>query len=66
MRNQILTTLQAQFNAGVIKHQTNIEIILNNPMAIHEHSDLIGALEDEIAKMAEYQDKLEILEKYFK
>jgi hypothetical protein len=66
MRNQILSTLQAHFNACIMKHQMNVEIMLNSPMAIHEHTDLMSALECEIAKMAEYQDKLDIIQKYFK
>lgn len=43
----------------------NIEVMLNNPTAIHEHSDIMAAIESEAGKMAEYQDKLEIMEKYF-
>jgi hypothetical protein len=66
MRNQILTALQTQFTAGIMKHQMNVEVILNNPIAIHDHTDLMTALESEISKIAEYQDKLDIVEKYFK
>jgi hypothetical protein len=35
-------------------------------MAIHDHTDLMGAIEKEVASIAEYQDKLDIMEKYFK
>jgi hypothetical protein len=40
--------------------------MLNNPMAIHEHSDIMEAIEKEVAQIAEYMDKLEVIEKYFK
>jgi hypothetical protein len=43
----------------------NIDIMLNNPMAIHEHTDFMGAVELELAQIAEYEDKLEVLTKYF-
>ena len=43
----------------------NIDIMLNNPTAIHDHTDLMGAIEKEVASMAEYQDKLEIMNSYF-
>lgn len=43
----------------------NVEIMLNNPMAIHDHTDWIGAVEKEIAQIAEYEDKLAVLQKYF-
>jgi len=43
----------------------NVEVMLNNPIAIHDHTDIMTAMENEIASMAEYKDKLEVLEKYF-
>jgi hypothetical protein len=39
--------------------------MLNKPMAIHEHTDFMGAVELELAQIAEYEDKLEALIKYF-
>jgi len=35
-------------------------------MALHDHTDLMDAIEKEVAQIAEYQDKLEIMEIYFK
>jgi hypothetical protein len=35
-------------------------------MAIHDHTDLMDAIEKEVAQIAEYQDKLEIMENYFR
>jgi len=40
--------------------------MLNNPTAIPEHSDIMAAIEKEVAVIAEFMDKLEVLEKYFK
>lgn len=65
MKARILSNLQKYFEANISKHQTNIEIMLNNPMAIHEHVDYVGAIENELGKMAEYVDKLEVLKQYF-
>jgi hypothetical protein len=39
----------------------NILIMLANPMAIHDHTDLLGAIETELGHIAEYHDKLEAL-----
>ena len=39
--------------------------MLANPMAIHDHSDIMSAIEKEVAQIAEYVDKLEVMEKYF-
>jgi hypothetical protein len=43
-----------------------VEVMLNNPTANHEHSDIMEAIEKEVAQIAEYMDKLEVMEKYFK
>ena len=43
----------------------NVEIMLQNPMGIHDHTDWMDAVEKELAHMAEYEDKLEVLEKHF-
>jgi len=65
MRENIVTTLKAHFEAHIQKHKLNIDIMLNNPMAIHEHTDFMSAVELELAQIAEYEDKLEALTKYF-
>lgn len=66
MRNDIINTLKAHFTAHMAKHKMNVEIMLANPMAIHDHTDYMEAVEKEIDKISEYMDKLEVLEKYFK
>lgn len=66
MRQQIVQTLIQHFEAHIVKHKMNVEIMLSNPMAIHDHTDLMDAIEKEVAQIAEYMDKLEVMEKYFK
>jgi hypothetical protein len=66
MRKEIISVLKGHFAAQIFKHKMNVDIMLNNPMAIHDHTDLIGAIEKEVALIAEYQDKLDIMESYFK
>jgi CBS domain-containing protein len=66
MRQQIIGVLKQHFEAHILKHKMNVDIMLNNPMAIHEHTDLMDAIEKEVAQIAEYQDKLEVIETYFK
>lgn len=65
MKETIINTLKSSFEASIAKHKMNIEIMLNNPMAIHDHTDFMGAVELELAQIAEYEDKLEALTKYF-
>jgi hypothetical protein len=66
MRKEIISVLKQHFEAHILKHKMNVDIMLNNPMAIHDHTDLMSAIEKEVAQIAEYQDKLEIMETYFK
>jgi hypothetical protein len=65
MRQQIIKTLKQHFEAHILKHKMNVDIMLANPMAIHDHTDLMDAIEKELEIMAEYDDKLEMLNKYF-
>lgn len=66
MRQQIVQALIQHFESHIVKHKMNVEIMLNNPMAIHDHTDLMGAIEKEVDHISEYMDKLEVMEKYFK
>lgn len=66
MRDQLVKASQLHFQSHIDKHRMNVEIMLANPMAIHDHTDWMQAMENEIAQIAEYEDKLEILNKYFK
>ena len=42
-------------------HETNIKIYFQSPVGIGEHPDILGAIEDELGKLAEYKEKLDIL-----
>jgi len=62
MIGDIKHVLRKQFEANIEKHAMNVRIMLNNPMAIHDHTDYMGAIEQELGHIAEYKDKLEALE----
>jgi hypothetical protein len=62
MKNEIIEALEAHFEAHIRKHKMNILIMLENPMAIHEHTDFMSAIEAELEHIAEYKDKLEALD----
>lgn len=65
MRKQIIEASRLHFLSHIEKHRMNVEVMLANPIAIHDHTDLMSAIEKEIEQIAEYEDKLEILNKYF-
>ena len=65
MRDQILEAARKQAEGVVAVHKTNIEIYLANPAGIGEHSDVTEAVISELNKLAEADDRLEMLNKYF-
>lgn len=62
----MLKAVRKHAEAHIEKHRMNIEVYLTHPVGVGEHSDIMDAIEKELAHMAEYQDHLEILDKYFK
>lgn len=66
LRDQMVKTSMEYMQAQAGKHKMNAEIILSNHVSVGEHSDQMETLEKELGIMAEYVDKYEILEKYFK
>jgi len=65
MRNEIVKASRLYFQSQIEKHRVNVEVMLNKPMAIHDHTDLMGAIEKEIETISSYEDKLAVLDKYF-
>jgi len=65
MRRKIIETLIKHFEACIEKHKLNIEIYLEKGVGVAEHPDIMGSIEGELARMAEYQDKIEMLKTYF-
>jgi len=62
MKEDIFNALRMSFEAGIERHSMNVKIMIKNPMAIHDHTDFMTAVEHELAQIAEYKDKLEALE----
>ena len=65
LKADIIYTREAQFAAGIRKHKLNIDVLMERQVGLAEHADLVQTLEDEIGKLAEYDDKLSTLRKFF-
>ena len=59
---KIIEILESGFEAEIARHVLNVQIMLANPMAIHDHTDYMGAIESELDKIAEVQDRLQALD----
>ena len=66
MRDQMINALLAHARGDIEKYRANVEVYLNNPAGIGEHSDVMEAVEQELDKIAKYHDQIEVLNKYFK
>ena len=66
LRDQMINALIAHARGDIEKYRANVEVYLNNPAGIGEHSDVMEAVEIELDKIARYHDQIEVLNKYFK
>ena len=65
MRTDIINASKLHFEAHIEKHRVNIENLLENPRGVAEHPDIMDTIEKELEIIAEYDDKLSVLIKYF-
>ena len=65
MREELIRASRIHFKALIEKHRMNVEALLNNAVGVAEHPDIMETIEKEVSIIAEYDDKLEILKKYF-
>tara|TARA_B100000579_G_scaffold33241_1_gene23260 strand:- start:500 stop:703 length:204 start_codon:yes stop_codon:yes gene_type:complete len=66
MRDQLIKALLAHAQGDIQKHVANVEVYLQNPAGIGEHSNIVEAIEEEINMIAKYQDQIDVINKYFK
>ena len=57
MREQLIRALLAHAQGDIAKHKANIEVYLEHPVGIGEHSIIIEAIEQELEMSAKYVDQ---------
>ena len=65
MRAQIIEAIKQHAKGQLEKHKTNVEVQLNNPVGVASHPDHIETINKELKSMAQYDEQLEMIEKYF-
>jgi len=65
IRDHLLKAFKAHAQGHIEKHKANVEVYLQNPAGIGEHSDIMEAIEIEVEAIAKYDDQLEMINKYF-
>jgi len=65
MREEMIEALKKHAEGHIEKHKLNVEVILQKPVGIGEHGDVLTEAEKELKVIAEYDDQLQMLDKYF-
>ena len=65
MREQMIEALKKHAEGHIEKHKTNVEVLMQKPVGVAEHPDTLATIEKELAIIAEYDDQLEMINKYF-
>ena len=65
MREQILRALIAHAQGDIAKHKATVEVYLEHPAGVGEHTDILESIEKELDTIAKYQDQIDVIKKYF-
>ena len=61
----LLDALNQKLEGEVAVHKANIQVYMQSATGIGEHPQLIEAIETEITKLAEAQEKLDTINRHF-
>ena len=61
----MLDALMLQYLAEIAKAKSNIKVYMENPVGIGEHPDLAAAVDSQIELIANAEDKMSVLQKYY-
>ena len=65
MIDQKISALRRMYNAQIEWHKAEVQNYLDNPVAVGEHGNLLDTMDSLIAKIAEAEDRLIVLETHF-
>ena len=65
MRDIMLNALKSYYVGNINRHIANVEVYLRMTVGIGEHSDIQETIDKEIEKIAQFDDRLGMVIKYF-
>jgi len=65
VKTDFLDALEAHYQAEIEKNLATLNLYLNNPVAVADHTNLMEDMKGLTSNLAEAEDSLEVLEKYF-
>lgn len=60
--NNLIKALEQKYKAEIAEGEANVGVYIDNPAGIGEHPDIVGAIDTQVARIAEAKDKLKILQ----
>ena len=65
LRELTIESLLEQSKGEISKAKANVEIYLHNPVGIGEHSDVLGAIQDQLDVIAKAEERIHVINKHF-
>ena len=65
MKQQLIDGLRKKYEGEIGEAKANIQVYLLNPVGIAKHPDIIQAIDTQLIKIAEAEDKILALDKHF-
>ena len=65
LRENIIKALIDKFEGEISAHKINVEIMLENTVGVGDHPNITETIEQELEIISKYDDKLNVLTKYF-
>ena len=64
MKNGIIEALEKRYEATIAEMHAEINIILNNPVGIGEHTKFIDEVDQKLQKIAKKKEKINMLQSF--
>ena len=64
-KKMLQDALEDYYKGQVAKYKANLSVLLNMHVGLAEHPDIIETLDEQLGKLAEADEKLEMLRKHF-
>ena len=65
MKNKMLDAVSAHAKGMVAKHKMNVDVYLNNPTGIGEHSCVVESATHELEQLGKWNDIIETLNEFY-
>ena len=65
MKNKMLDAVRCHAEGLVAKHKMNVDVYLNNPTGIGEHSCVVESATHELEQLGKWNDIIETLNEFY-